>query len=106
MTVSLSNFRRMFSREMDFPTLTACPLYNSEQYLTLKPSDVEQNTMASLEDLFVSLHMNGANSKSIVTRVVFPKIFSLFPNSCVRVTPEGPMKPGLYNPVSVFAHGE
>ena len=90
---------------MDFPTVTACPLYDSE---TLVNSQTDENfQMASLEDQFVSLRVDVnktyytlANSSGLVSRVVYPNTLSSLPQSCVRVTLENPMKPGLHNPVS------
>lgn len=88
---------------MDFPTVTACPLYDSETFLN---SSTDENAqMASLEEQFVlaivsNTYYTAANSSGMVSRVVYPNTHSSLPHSCVRVTIETPMKPGLHNPVS------
>ena len=99
-----SIYRRLFSNKMDFPTITACPLYDHETFL--KNSSYDANTLiASLEDHFVRIKFNNtvyttANSTGLVSRVVYPNANSLLPHACVRFTPGGPITPGLHNQVS------
>ena len=103
---TISDSRRLFASEIDFPTITACPLYYHDTFLN-NPSVDANAQIASLEDHFVQINFNktyytAANSSGLVSRVVYPNAQSSLPNSCVRVTPQAPMTPGLHNPVSQF----
>ena len=50
-------YRRKFSKALEFPVMTACPLYNWEFDLMMTRPDTNLTTISSLEEQFQSLMM-------------------------------------------------
>ena len=52
----MPNCRRVFSKALEFPVITACPLYNWEYHGDVESID-NVTTIANLEEQFVNLVM-------------------------------------------------